>query len=80
MTKYEVRSYPPGKINSNDGYFGVMRTFVGSNVYSRDAEKITKVNTQPPTKLYVPISYFEAHLEHFWSTFEAYLEHFWSIL
>jgi hypothetical protein len=51
----------------------------GSNVFSRDVEKITKVNRQPPTKLYVPISYSEAHLEHFWSTFEAYLEHYWSI-
>jgi hypothetical protein len=52
---------------------------LGRNVFSRDGGKIIKVNTQPPTKLYVPVSYLEAHVEHFWSTiksiFEAYLDH-----
>jgi hypothetical protein len=51
----------------------------GSNLFLRDGGKIIKVNTLRPTMLYVPISYFEAHVEHFWSTiksiFEAYLDH-----
>jgi hypothetical protein len=32
-------------------------------------------NTQPPEKLYPPISFSEARLKHIWSTFKAFLKH-----
>jgi hypothetical protein len=31
-------------------------------------------DTQPPEKLYPPISFYEAHLKHIWSTFRAFLK------
>jgi hypothetical protein len=40
----------------------------GSIVFSRDGGEIMAENAQPLKKLYVPKSFFEALLEHFWST------------
>jgi hypothetical protein len=47
----------------------------GIIVFSGSVGKKPADNTQPPEKLYPPISFSEAHLKHIWSTFKAFLKH-----